>query len=132
MTHHRNYQIRLESSPPSVREARRFFARVADEVGVMPEQRGLGVLALSELVTNAIVHGTGPVEVRAVEEGRSIRWEVSDDNPELPRPRAAAPEEAGGRGLAIVAAVAEGWGYERSGVPRGKHVWFLLPVDDAG
>jgi anti-sigma regulatory factor (Ser/Thr protein kinase) len=128
VTYDRNFQIRLATSPGSVRKARHFFERVADEVGLSPEHRDLGMLALSELVTNAVVHGTGPVDVMAHEDDRSIRWEVADRNPQLPLPRAAFPNDSSGRGLAIVAAVAETWGYESAPDAAGKLVWFELPM----
>ncbi len=126
----RIFQISLESSPSSVREARRFFVRVADEIGLSPEHRELGALALSELVTNAVVHGSGPVEVTAKDQGEAMRWEVADASPVAPRQRTAMPDASSGRGLAIVAAVAGAWGCDNADTSGGgKTVWFSLPVD---
>ncbi len=125
----RKFQIRLESSPRSVREARRFFVRVADEIGLSPEHRELGALALSELVTNAVVHGSGPVDITARDEGEAMRWEVADASSVAPRQRTATPDDSSGRGLAIVAAVAGSWGFDNDADAGRKTVWFSLPVD---
>ncbi len=130
MSRDRIFQISLESSPRSVREARRFFVRVADEIGLSSEHRELGALALSELVTNAVVHGSGPVEVTARNDGAAMRFEVADASPLAPRQRTAMPDDSSGRGLAIVAAVAGAWGCDNDDAAGGKTVWFSLPVDE--
>lgn len=88
------------------------------------------VLVASELVGNAVVHtGAQPDEL-------AVSWEiepvtvvvrVTDTSPTLPRPSSADPNRPGGRGLAIVAAIASDWGVQRS--RQGKQVWARVPVD---
>lgn len=47
------------------------------------------VLLIGELVTNAVVHGHGPVGLRVTldETDGILRCEVTDASPQLPRPR---------------------------------------------
>ena len=79
-------------------------------------------LAASEMVTNVIVHTGGGGEMRAWDPRPDVplRVEVEDGD----RSEPTIPDEApavGGRGLAIVAAISDKWGYEAS--PGGKVVW---------
>ncbi|MEW2622022.1 ATP-binding protein [Streptomyces sp. NPDC048106] len=86
-------------------------------------------LCATELLTNVIEHvGEGtPVRVRVVGGRRSgrTRVEVTDSDPHgMPTPLAATETEESGRGLVLVAALAERWGTERG--PGGKTVWCEL------
>lgn len=92
------------------------------------------VLVASELVGNAVVH-TG-VRSGFQQEQLAVSWEiepvtvvvrVTDASPTLPRPNAADPNRPGGRGLAIVAAIASDWGVQCS--RQGKQVWARVPVE---
>ncbi|MEU2339360.1 ATP-binding protein [Streptomyces sp. NPDC013172] len=86
-------------------------------------------LLVSELVTNAMRHATGPIGVRLMRPADlagTLRVEVSDPLPEPPRERAASPDDEGGRGLQLVADSSRSWG-TRPGV-NGKTVWFELAV----
>lgn len=82
-------------------------------------------LLTSELVTNAVVHGTGAVTLVVRCDGAALRVEVEDGDPTCPTPRTD-PDTAGenGRGLALVAALADRWGAEPHA--GGKRVWFEL------
>ena len=117
----------LELSPLSVRQARNVFQSNADRLGLSLEARDAGSLAVSEIVTNAIRYGSGPIELRTVLGSTSIRVEVSDRGPEMPVSREAEPEAVGGRGLGIINAVAQAWGCDRHAHDGGKTVWFTLP-----
>jgi len=82
-------------------------------------------LAVSELVTNAVRASTqarsaGPpgspiglpvVELRLAGDRQRLLVEVSDHDPGPPVPTAVDPERDGGRGLLLVEAVSERWGY---------------------
>ncbi|MFD9720710.1 ATP-binding protein [Streptomyces sp. NPDC059076] len=92
-------------------------------------------LITSELVTNALLHAQGTVvlTVRLVQghgpEGAVVRIEVQDQGPcdeakqSMPLPPAtpSADMDTGGRGLHLVAHLAEIWG--ESGTPEGHVVW---------
>jgi len=84
-------------------------------------------LAVSELVSNAVVHGRDPLDVRLTLMRESVRINVHDGNPLPPRVRTPSPSGlSGGRGLRIVAAVSDHWGYVLT--RRGKNVWCELSL----
>jgi serine phosphatase RsbU (regulator of sigma subunit)/anti-sigma regulatory factor (Ser/Thr protein kinase)/PAS domain-containing protein len=86
-------------------------------------------LILSELVTNAIRHATGPVRVRLLRLDRSLICEVSDTSGTSPHPRRAATTDEGGRGLFLVAQLSERWGTRYTGT--GKIIWAEQPLPPA-
>ncbi|MEU0673258.1 ATP-binding protein [Streptomyces sp. NPDC006172] len=89
----------------------------------------LAALLVSELVTNALRHATGPIGVcliRPAGLGGVLLVEVSDPLPDPPRERIAEPEDEGGRGLQLVASSSRRWGTRPGGI--GKTVWFELAV----
>ncbi|MGW5214241.1 SpoIIE family protein phosphatase [Streptomyces sp. NPDC004051] len=83
-------------------------------------------LILSELVTNAIRHGTVPIHVRLLRDRRLI-CEVSDGSSTSPHLRQATATDEGGRGLFLVARYAERWGTRYT--PTGKVIWAEQQLD---
>jgi len=77
-------------------------------------------LVLSELVTNAIRHATGPIRVRLLLD-RTLICEVSDASSTAPHLRYAATTDEGGRGLFLVAQLGERWGTRYTA--DGKIIW---------
>ncbi|MEU3982116.1 SpoIIE family protein phosphatase [Streptomyces sp. NPDC026672] len=77
-------------------------------------------LVLSELVTNAIRYGRAPVGVRLLRD-RALICEVSDTSTTSPHLRYAASTDEGGRGLFLVAQLADRWGTRYT--PSGKIIW---------
>ncbi|WP_324614276.1 ATP-binding protein [Streptomyces kebangsaanensis] len=111
--------------PRSVPLARHRAARLVAEWGY-PHLADDVALVASELVTNALLHGSlrdRLIRVRLAVTAAVLRVEVDDPGGKrLPCPRDAAGEEQFGRGLTIVAALADDWGTgPRTGV--GKTVW---------
>ncbi|HEY9437345.1 MAG TPA: ATP-binding protein, partial [Streptomyces sp.] len=94
--------------------ARRLAAWGLDEEAFTTE------LVLSELVTNAIRHGTPPISVRLLYD-RTLICEVSDSSGTAPHLRYAAATDEGGRGLFLVAQFAERWGTRYTAT--GKVIW---------
>ncbi|BBB01262.1 putative magnesium or manganese-dependent protein phosphatase [Actinacidiphila reveromycinica] len=101
-------------------------ARVRAACGRQLEAWGLDALGytteliVSELATNAVRYGTPPVAVRLLYD-RKLICEVSDGSGTSPHLLRAAGTDEGGRGLFLVARLAERWGtrYTR----RGKVIW---------
>ena len=114
----------LGTLPPTARSpalARR-LVRGLLEPAARPEVVEAVVLAVSELVTNAVEHAGTSIELRAgVSEGR-LRVEVADGCGDLPHARTPDAERIGGRGLLLVDQLADRWNVETT--PVGKTVWF--------
>ena len=96
--------------------------------------RSLLELLTTEVVANAVLHGTGEVVVDLTCTEQLVRVAVSDASPLLPRLRRDGPEVVGGHGVALVDTLASRWGVqEAAGTPAGtgagtgKTVWFELP-----
>ena len=86
-------------------------------------------LMISELVTNAVVHGSGPIEAELRRETGTVWAAVTDGSPKIPVPTVSQHVDRRGRGLLIVRALAGDWGvveYE-----AGKSVWFTVPCRQA-
>jgi anti-sigma regulatory factor (Ser/Thr protein kinase) len=97
---------------------------VAAALGAGDEVAELAVLLVSELASNAVLHARTPFEV-AVHVGESqLRVEVTDNNPTMPSLRTYVRESITGRGLHMVAASADRWGFDAQ--HDGKVVWFEL------
>ncbi len=80
-------------------------------------------LIASELVTNAIVHAGSDIEVRIVIDLRDVVLEVIDDAAGRPRPTGPSTSQTSGRGLILVAALADAWGVAEVEGGVGKMVW---------
>ncbi|WP_327696778.1 ATP-binding protein [Streptomyces sp. NBC_00459] len=111
--------------PRSVPLARTRTARLVVEWG-HPGLAGDVALVVSELLTNALLHGSlrgRLIRVRLTVTAAALRVEVSDPRAErMPCPREVADDDQFGRGLLLVGALAEQWGVgPRGGV--GKTVW---------
>lgn len=89
-------------------------------------------LALSEVVTNAVLHAHTPFEIILSLAGGALRVEVADQNPQLPVQRDYAEQATTGRGMELVAACTSSCGVDSRG-PAGKSVWFEVTAvaDDA-
>ncbi|MFF0459697.1 SpoIIE family protein phosphatase [Streptomyces mexicanus] len=82
-------------------------------------------LILSELVTNAIRYGSAPIRVRVLRD-RALICEVFDSSDTSPHLRYANTTDEGGRGLFLVAQVAERWGTRYTA--DGKVIWAEQPL----
>ncbi|MFH9088063.1 SpoIIE family protein phosphatase [Streptomyces sp. NPDC017673] len=78
-------------------------------------------LMVSELVTNAIRYGRPPIRLRLIHQGKTLISEVYDASDTTPHMRRARIFDEGGRGLLLVAQLAERWGTRHDRI--GKTVW---------
>ncbi|WUX63924.1 amino acid permease [Streptomyces sp. NBC_01431] len=77
-------------------------------------------LIVSELVTNAIRYAAGPVHIRLIRD-ETLICEVSDTGHTSPHLRHAETDDEGGRGLFIIAQMAQRWGTRYTAT--GKTIW---------
>jgi anti-sigma regulatory factor (Ser/Thr protein kinase) len=116
---------RLSSDPASARDAREIAKGFLRDEGLAGQSDLL--LVVSELVTNAVLHGHGPVELMIRRTTDSIRVEVFDAEQALPTLLDPGPTDLHGRGLLLVDNVARSWGAEP--IPDdGKHVWCEVDI----
>jgi hypothetical protein len=110
-----------------VQDARRWVVSTCADIG-RPELIECAELAVSELVTNALLHGAPPIQVRVRGTREHPRVEVLDCSVERPVVPLTHPDDDDdllltfGRGLSIVARSSEAWGAEIES--EGKVVWF--------
>ena len=125
-------------NPRAVAEARLWLARLLARWD-LTDVTDSACLLLTELVTNAVVHAQSQVHVVAAVADGVVEVGVADQAPASRLPGlpdltpshevsvAGLPER--GRGLALVAHLADAWGVADLG--RGKQVWFRLPVGES-
>ena len=114
--------------PLAGRAARHTAAEVIQRWDVRPALVDDSCLVVSELVTNALVHGRSDVLLRLLKTDDRLRIEVFDDNTRLPAMVPPDPHSLSGRGLFLIAALVSTWGTERT--PDGKVVWAEFDLTD--
>jgi PAS domain S-box-containing protein len=114
----------LPAEPAIVAEARARAVRQVTEWG-LGEIAFTTELLVSELVTNAIRHAQPPIQLRMILD-TALSCEVFDASSTAPRLRRADRFDESGRGLMLVAQLAEHWGtrYTRA----GKTIWAQQPL----
>ncbi|MFJ5546633.1 SpoIIE family protein phosphatase [Streptomyces sp. NPDC093225] len=117
----------LPADPARVGEVRAAVTRRLAEWG-LEELSFAAELMLSELATNAIRYGNEPIQVRLVLD-RTLICEVSDGSSTAPHLRRSASTDEGGRGLFLVAQLAQSWGTRYT--PQGKVIWAECALDAA-
>ena len=122
------WTMQWESGPPtSVIPLVRAQVRVVlREWGLTDEAADDVLLVATELVTNAIVHGLGPVRVAMTPSTESVRVEVHDAGTGRPQLHPPDPWRIGGRGMQLVEALSLRWGWTNNG--GGTTVWADVPT----
>ncbi|MFE6287853.1 ATP-binding protein [Streptomyces sp. NPDC057877] len=135
-------------TPHASTRARAALRCALEQFGLDPGAIADAVLAVSELVANAVEHAVGPYEMRVRRSGRQIICEVEDHDPRIPvisdlpagPPFVPVEEHRGGgadalcgllaergRGLHIVHELSGGaWGFRRSSRST-KAAWLVVP-----
>ncbi|MDX3057418.1 ATP-binding protein [Streptomyces sp. NE06-03E] len=131
--HH--FTLRFSSTPRGARLARRLAGERLDAWGIPygSDAHDALLLTVAELSSNAVRHGhvSGrDFRLRLSAEDTAIRIEVTDARGErLPAPNdSTSPDQEGGRGLLVVAALADRWGWYPCADGPGKTVWAVLNV----
>jgi hypothetical protein len=125
----RKYRIRLMADLTAAAGAR---AEVEEAIRAwrVPVDPDIAVLLTSELVANAITHGTGPdgdsILLTIACDSKRLRVDVHDDSGDLPVLSGCLldAETESGRGLLLVTSLSAEWGFYRTAV--GKAVYFTL------
>ncbi len=127
-------RLTLPARPESVGQARQWVGEVLDANGLI-HLVDTAALLVSELVTNALRHSSGPYQVRVSLSPASATISVSDGAGGRPHRQGLAastrPADEGelpetGRGLLLVGALSDGWGWQVTA--SGKRVWFRLDI----
>ncbi|WP_037682407.1 SpoIIE family protein phosphatase [Streptomyces griseus] len=124
LDHNHVHTWQLPPDPAAVAGARKMTDDQLNEWG-LDELTFSTELIVSELVTNAIRYGRSPIQLRLIRSDALI-CEVSDGTHTAPHLRRARTFDEGGRGLLLVAQLAERWGSRQT--PTGKTIWAEQPL----
>ncbi len=111
--------------PRAARSARDFIARHVAEPE-LTDLRETAVLLVSEVVTNALRHTDGNVDLALWRFQDRVRVEVSDETSRSPVASRAGLLDESGRGVPLMDALSDRWGTSPHG--DGKVVWFELDL----
>jgi anti-sigma regulatory factor (Ser/Thr protein kinase) len=128
---HRASFLELAPLPGAIPCARLHAIHILHEWGLRALAEDAAVI-VSELMTNAadasiVLPDRPPIALRVLASEKSLVIEVWDHSPLDLEPREAGADDECGRGLTVVAALADRWGCERTGHNR-KVVWAMLAL----
>jgi hypothetical protein len=123
----------LSADAGSVRAARDFTVATLRGWGAAEAGSDIAVV-VSELLTNALRHAVPadlgsrwPVRLGLLQRGPWVLCAVADPSPAVPVPQAPDSLDETGRGLQMICALSERWGYTALG-DAGKAVWAMFYV----
>jgi anti-sigma regulatory factor (Ser/Thr protein kinase) len=111
--------VTLPRDPGAPRRARALLREHAGGLG--RERLDSAVLLISELVTNAVLHGTGEIRLIIDVNGEDARFAVADEGDGTPAV-SMTPGPEGGWGLRLVGQLANRWGV----LEERTQVWFEI------
>ncbi|MEF9904753.1 ATP-binding protein [Streptomyces sp. P9-A2] len=135
-------ELTLAATPNAVAWARGHTVDILQRWRFPAEGIEVARLLISELATNAIRHaqptepsetateyaGLGTIALKLWPTDGGIILAVSDPDPRPPAPRAGDASPTGGRGLVLIQAMANRWGYFPTQPHSGKAVWAEVPA----
>ncbi|GAB7193661.1 ATP-binding protein [Kineococcus sp. NUM-3379] len=123
-------RLEVDAQPAAVPAARHWVVDTCTACATCSDDLDLGVLELltTEVVANAVLHGTGPVSIDLTCRAGCVRVAVADSSSTRPVVRHVGTGATGGRGMALVEALADRWG-SAAAPGSGKTVWFELSAD---
>ncbi len=86
------------------------------------------VLLTSELVTNAIIHAHTAFQLELTSPDANVLIAITDDTQNLPTLESHDSLDEHGRGIPLVASLADEWGVEE--MHPGKTIWFRLALPE--
>ncbi|MFB4275504.1 MULTISPECIES: ATP-binding protein [unclassified Nonomuraea] len=119
----RTVEYLLPSVPAGVGEARSLVRAELTRWGLTSSVDDC-LLIVSELITNVVRHGGSAYALRLEDRDGRLYGEVFDPGGGVPRRRSPDADAISGRGLQIVAAIADDWGV--AAADGGKVVWFSV------
>ena len=120
------HRVELAAGPESAAVARGFTAGVLDATP-WADHVDTAVLLVSELVTNAVRHGSPPYALVIAVGEDDVEISVEDADGSLPQARQPDAMAEDGRGLLLIGALADRWGIRP--LITGKAAWFTLRRD---
>ena len=118
--------VELPAEQEAVGIGRRFVVATLAEWDCGEAVAETARLVVSEVLTNAVRHGIGPIKLRLRRSGQDLTVEVTDRATVVPHPRRAEEDDESGRGLLLVEALTDHWGTRPT--DDGKSVWFTLAI----
>ena len=119
--------VALPSTLDAAGYARSLLTRTCDHLP--PAAVEAARVVLTELVVNAVEHGSPPIRCHMQCDDDGLHVEVSDAGPAAPVHRDAASDEEGGRGVALVARLSRSWGVRPA--TAGKTIWAHITTHHA-
>jgi anti-sigma regulatory factor (Ser/Thr protein kinase) len=104
------------------RGARRFVAQILNQAGATERADDVRWV-VSELTTNAVLHGGTPFTVSVSVDDQEVDIVVWDESPQLPNVDTTGQDESR-LGLFLVSTLADKWTAEK--LPRGERIWVQL------
>jgi len=116
-------ELSLHREPSEVARGRRHVAAACK--GYSQDLVATATLLASELISNALDHGSGDIVVAVTRAPGRVRVDVRDRSAGMPQRGSRSADDERGRGMLILESLASAWGVEplRGG---GKSVWFVL------
>ncbi|MEU7479728.1 ATP-binding protein [Lentzea sp. NPDC042327] len=117
-------RVTLTAEGGSCARARQVVREAATSWGLSEDLSDDAQLIVTELVSNGIDHGKGPITLTVTRRAAGMLVEVHDLSERLPQMRPVDPTSARGRGMQLVQALSVRWGTTPDG--GGKVVWAEL------
>ncbi|MDA0166534.1 SpoIIE family protein phosphatase [Solirubrobacter ginsenosidimutans] len=122
--------LSIDDDVRAVHQARSFTRGTLDEWSLPVSLARDAILLVSEMVTNAIVHGRAPIHLHLRHAREHLVVEVEDTATAVPRKLRPTTNDVHGRGLQLVAMMADEWGTRP--IHDGKSVWCALELTRYG
>jgi anti-sigma regulatory factor (Ser/Thr protein kinase) len=118
-----DFAVRLPSNPSAAAAARRLRRMRFGHV-VAEDTMDDVLIVVSELVANAVLHGSGEIELRVAFDGTRVTGEVADEGGGFARqPPKPVSDPIAGNGLYLVERIVSGWGVQDD----SAQIWFEIP-----